>query len=36
MAERAQALNDRWAKLGCDVDLSGLFYGASAAMSSTS
>ena len=27
MAERAQALNDRWAKLGCDVDLSGLFYG---------
>lgn len=27
MAERAQALNDRWASLGCDVDLSGLFYG---------
>jgi methyltransferase (TIGR00027 family) len=26
MAERAQALNDRWANLGCDVDLSGLFY----------
>lgn len=26
MAERAQLLNDRWANLGCDVDLSGLFY----------
>jgi methyltransferase (TIGR00027 family) len=26
MAERAQALNERWANLGCDVDLSGLFY----------
>jgi methyltransferase (TIGR00027 family) len=26
MAERAQALNDRWANLGCDIDLSGLFY----------
>jgi methyltransferase (TIGR00027 family) len=26
MAERGQALNDRWANLGCDVDLSGLFY----------
>jgi methyltransferase (TIGR00027 family) len=26
MAERAQALNDRWASLGCDVDMSGLFY----------
>lgn len=26
MTERAQALNDRWAGLGCDVDLSGLFY----------
>lgn len=26
MAERAQALNDRWAKLGCDIDMSGLFY----------
>jgi methyltransferase (TIGR00027 family) len=26
MAERAQALNDRWASLGCDVNLSGLFY----------
>jgi O-methyltransferase involved in polyketide biosynthesis len=26
MAERARALNDRWANLGCDVDLSGLFY----------
>lgn len=26
MAERSQAFNDRWANLGCDVDLSGLFY----------
>jgi methyltransferase (TIGR00027 family) len=26
MAERARAFNDRWAKLGYDVDLSGLFY----------
>jgi methyltransferase (TIGR00027 family) len=26
MAERSQAMNDRWAGLGCDVDLSGLFY----------
>jgi methyltransferase (TIGR00027 family) len=26
MAERAQALNDRWARLGCEVDMSGLFY----------
>lgn len=26
MAERAQALNDRWTNLGCDLDLSGLFY----------
>jgi O-methyltransferase involved in polyketide biosynthesis len=26
MAERAEALNERWANLGCDVDLSGLFY----------
>jgi methyltransferase (TIGR00027 family) len=26
MAERATALNDRWASLGCDLDLSGLFY----------
>jgi methyltransferase (TIGR00027 family) len=26
MTERAQALNDRWADLGCDVDMSGLFY----------
>ncbi|HEY1841367.1 MAG TPA: class I SAM-dependent methyltransferase [Mycobacterium sp.] len=25
-AERGQAMNDRWANLGCDVDLSGLFY----------
>ncbi len=26
MAERSQAMNNRWANLGCDVDLSGLFY----------
>lgn len=26
MAQRAQAFNDRWASLGCDLDLSGLFY----------
>jgi methyltransferase (TIGR00027 family) len=26
MIERAQALNERWAILGCDVDFSGLFY----------
>jgi methyltransferase (TIGR00027 family) len=26
MTERSQAMNDRWANLGCDVDLSGLFY----------
>ncbi len=26
MAERSKAFNDRWARLGCDVDLSGLFY----------
>jgi methyltransferase (TIGR00027 family) len=26
MAERGQAMSDRWADLGCDVDLSGLFY----------
>ena len=26
MAERGQAMNERWADLGCDVDLSGLFY----------
>jgi methyltransferase (TIGR00027 family) len=26
MAERAQAFNRRWADLGCDIDLSGLFY----------
>jgi methyltransferase (TIGR00027 family) len=26
LAERARVLNERWAKLGCDVDLSGLFY----------
>src|ERR1700743_2324326 len=26
MAERGQAMSDRWASIGCDVDLSGLFY----------
>jgi methyltransferase (TIGR00027 family) len=26
MGERAQALSQRWANLGCDIDLSGLFY----------
>jgi methyltransferase (TIGR00027 family) len=26
MTERSRAMNDRWANLGCDVDLSGLFY----------
>ncbi|OBK34368.1 SAM-dependent methyltransferase [Mycobacterium sp. 1245111.1] len=26
MAERGKAMNDRWANIGCDVDLSGLFY----------
>lgn len=26
MAERGKAMNARWANLGCDVDLSGLFY----------
>jgi methyltransferase (TIGR00027 family) len=26
MGERGQAMSDRWADLGCDVDLSGLFY----------
>jgi methyltransferase (TIGR00027 family) len=26
MAERATAFNQRWANLGCDIDLSGLFY----------
>lgn len=26
MAERGEALNDRWASLGCDLDLSELFY----------
>jgi methyltransferase (TIGR00027 family) len=25
MSERAQQFNDRWASLGCDIDLSGLF-----------
>ena len=26
MAERARAFNQRWANLGCDIDMSGLFY----------
>ncbi|MGA8328942.1 MAG: class I SAM-dependent methyltransferase, partial [Mycobacterium sp.] len=26
MAERSRLMNDQWADLGCDVDLSGLFY----------
>lgn len=26
MAERAQEFSQRWANLGCDIDLSGLFY----------
>ncbi|OBH07436.1 SAM-dependent methyltransferase [Mycobacterium sp. E2699] len=26
MTERARQFNDRWANLGCDVDLSGLFF----------
>ncbi|MCV7030067.1 class I SAM-dependent methyltransferase [Mycobacterium sherrisii] len=26
MSERAQEFNERWAKLGCDIDLSGLFF----------
>ena len=26
MAERGKAMSNRWANLGCDVDLSGLFY----------
>jgi methyltransferase (TIGR00027 family) len=26
MAERGKAMSDRWASVGCDVDLSGLFY----------
>ncbi len=26
MTERAQEFNQRWAKLGCDIDLSGLFF----------
>jgi methyltransferase (TIGR00027 family) len=26
MTERAQAFNQRWANLGCDIDLSGLFF----------
>ncbi len=26
MAERGRAMNERWANLGCDIDMSGLFY----------
>ena len=26
MTQRAQEFNDRWARFGCDIDLSGLFY----------
>ncbi|ATO64307.2 class I SAM-dependent methyltransferase [Mycobacterium avium subsp. hominissuis] len=26
MAQRAQEFNDRWARVGCDIDLSGLFF----------
>lgn len=26
MSERAKQFNDRWAKAGCDIDLSGLFF----------
>jgi methyltransferase (TIGR00027 family) len=26
MAERGRAMNERWASLGCDIDMSGLFY----------
>jgi methyltransferase (TIGR00027 family) len=26
MTERSRRLNDRWAKFGCDIDLSGLFF----------
>jgi methyltransferase (TIGR00027 family) len=26
MSERAKQFNDRWANLGCDIDLSGLFF----------
>jgi methyltransferase (TIGR00027 family) len=26
MTQRAQEFNDRWAKFGCDINLSGLFY----------
>ncbi|EUA52615.1 leucine carboxyl methyltransferase family protein [Mycobacterium xenopi 3993] len=35
MSERARAFNQRWANLGCDIDLSGSFTKASAAMSSS-
>ncbi|HKI42639.1 MAG TPA: SAM-dependent methyltransferase, partial [Mycobacterium sp.] len=26
MTQRAEEFNDRWAKIGCDIDLSGLFF----------
>jgi hypothetical protein len=26
MTQRSQEFNDRWAKFGCDINLSGLFY----------
>src|SRR5271156_584158 len=26
MAERGRAMNERWSNLGCDIDMSGLFY----------
>lgn len=26
MSERAQEFNQRWVNLGCDIDLSGLFF----------
>ncbi|OMC21302.1 class I SAM-dependent methyltransferase [Mycobacterium colombiense] len=26
MSQRAQEFNDRWARVGCDIDLSGLFF----------
>ena len=26
MSERAKQFNDRWSNIGCDIDLSGLFF----------